>query len=72
MPDASRIALNTTITFMTFFAEAILHYNIGKTGRITFRHLPGFKELWKIAVVVAFFSVISQALSVMVDKIYGE
>ena len=68
----SRIAVNTIITFVTFVIEAILHYNIGKTGRISFRYLPGRKDLWRIAVVVAFFSVISEAVSILVNRLFPE
>ena len=65
-----QVTVNTIITFLTFFLEALLHYNIGKSGRITFRYFPHFKELWKIAMVVGFFSLLSQVAANIVNDIF--
>lgn len=49
------------ITFFVFFAEAFLHYNIGKNkGKAI--HAPTMPELFKIAAIVGVFSYINAVL----------
>ena len=56
--------LVTGITFGVFMAEALIHYNMGKTreGEKFRFQLPPAKEMAKIAAVTGTFSVVSGAL----------
>lgn len=51
----------TLITFLTFFIEALFHYNIGKNGDLIHKRfqLPDMNETIYILVVLMFFSVIN-------------
>lgn len=55
------------ITFLTttifFVLEALIHYNIGKTGHITLSKLPSIQEFVKIVGVVMLFSFLSVLVS---------
>jgi hypothetical protein len=46
------------ITFVVFFVEAMLHYNIGvNSGNNKFYvQFPGYKDFFRIIVVLGFFS----------------
>lgn len=69
----------TFITFIIFFVEALIHFNIGKNGGnkthkyITVSddikiHVPDKDELFRICLIVLFFSSISGILSAYVIK----
>ncbi len=62
------------VTFCVFFAEALFHFNLGKTGTISLKSLsiPQGPELFNIVKVLAFFSVLNAFLIPMVtDWFYG-
>ena len=46
------------ITFAVFFIEAMLHYNIGinSGNRKFYVRFPGYKDFFRIIVVLGFFS----------------
>lgn len=69
----------TLITFIIFFMEALIHFNIGKNGKnkphkyihISDQikiHIPDKNEFFDIVKTVLFFSVISGLLSAYVIK----
>ena len=69
----------TFITFVIFFMEALIHFNIGKNGehkkhkyvQISEQikiHIPDKNEFFDICKTVLFFSVISGLLSAYVIK----
>jgi hypothetical protein len=55
--------VTTLVTFCFFFVEALLHFNIGRTGKISLAEIPNGKELAKIAAVVAVFYLFSGIVS---------
>jgi len=69
----------TLITFIIFFMEALIHFNIGKNGnnkphkyiRISDQikiHIPDKNEFFDIAKTVLFFSTMTGLLSAYVIK----
>jgi len=69
----------TFITFIIFFMEALIHFNIGKNGehkpheyiQVTDQikiHIPDKDEFFKIVKTVLFFSCVSGLLSAYVIK----
>ena len=69
----------TFITFIIFFMEALIHFNIGKNGehkqheyiRVTDQikiHIPDKDEFLKIVKTVLFFSCVSGLLSAYIIK----
>ncbi len=69
----------TFITFIIFFMEALIHFNIGKNGKHKRHeyiqvsdqikiHIPDKDEFFDIVKTVFFFSVISGLLSAYVIK----
>jgi hypothetical protein len=60
----------TCITFILFYIEAIIHYNIGKNGKNKIFHLdiPDKKELLNIALIILFFSIINGLISGFILK----
>ena len=52
------------ITFVVFFVEAMLHYNIGiNSGYNRFIiKFPGYKDFFRIVVVLGFFSFMNGAI----------
>lgn len=69
MPQSSSTTalVTTSVTFCFFFVEALLHFNIGKTGRISLTSFPSNKEMLKIVFVVAFFSILSGFVATMIS-----
>lgn len=47
------------VTFVLFFLEALLHYNIGKNGGGFHVSLPNGDDLVRISVVLFIFSVLN-------------
>jgi tetrahydromethanopterin S-methyltransferase subunit D len=45
------------VTFLLFFIEAILHYNIGSPNKQL--HLPETKELFQIIIILTIFSALN-------------
>lgn len=64
------------VTFVTttlfFIVEALLHYNIGKTGHITLQKIPSLREFVKIVAVVMVVSFISVSVSEFITTYIGE
>ena len=68
-----RSLIVTGITFGVFMTEALIHYNMGRAGpdgQVRFE-LPPPRELAKIAMVTAAFSVASGAAVGMVERRLG-
>lgn len=63
------VTFSSTIAF--FLLEAILHYNIGKTGHITLKHFPGFKDFVKIVSVVVLFAFLSTVVAELINHTIG-
>ena len=55
------------VTFVLFYIEAMIHYNIGKNGKPYFI-LPDKKELIHIAYIVLIFSILSGIISSYILK----
>ncbi len=51
--------IQTIVTIFFFCIEAILHYNIGKTGNISSFHLPTIHESLKLITTVTIFAIAS-------------
>jgi hypothetical protein len=53
------------VTFILFFFEAIIHYNIGKNGNKVgiYFDIPNKSELLNIAFIILFFSILSGLIS---------
>lgn len=69
----------TLVTFIIFFMEALIHFNIGKNGKHKTHkyidisdqikiHIPDKDEFFDIAKTVLFFSTISALLSAYIIK----
>ena len=69
----------TLVTFIIFFMEALIHFNIGKNGehktheyiRVSDQikiHIPDKDEFFKIGKTVLFFSCVSGLLSAYIIK----
>ena len=58
-------------TVMFFVVEALIHYNIGKTGHISLRQVPSFREFVKIAGVVMVVSFMSVLVSEFINAYIG-
>ena len=55
----SATIIQTTVTIIFFCIEAILHYNIGKTGNITSFHFPTMKDSLKLISTITIFAIAS-------------
>jgi hypothetical protein len=60
----------TCITFILFYTEALIHYNIGKNGKIKSFHLeiPNKRELLNILLIILFFSILNGIISGFILK----
>ena len=58
MPETS-VIVSTTVTFIFFFMEALIHYNLGKTGQLSISRFPRRGELVRLIFTIAFFSFLS-------------
>lgn len=67
----STLLITFFITTLFFVAEAIIHYNIGKTGEITMRRIPSRREMVKIVLVVMLFAFFSVTVSEMISRMFG-
>ncbi len=70
-----RIIVITVVTFVLFFIEALLHFNIGKNDynkeismKVT---LPTKKELACIIAVLAIFSLLNGVISQFIMRLLG-
>ena len=67
-----KIIITTMVTFVLFFIEALLHFNIGKNDhnqKINFKiTLPTKKELCCIVAVLTIFSLLNGIISQWVIK----
>mgnify|MGYP001156865242 FL=1 len=64
--------LVTIVTFMVFFIEAMLHYNIGiNRGKSLLNfclQMPALRDMIKIIIILAFFSTINGIIVHYVTK----
>lgn len=77
MTNSSKSVVATVVgivvTVLMFSLEALLHYNIGATGHITFTHFPSRKELVRIITVVVIFALLSEVITVLLQyAFFGE
>ena len=56
------------VTTLFFTLEALLHYNIGKTGKLGLSHFPPAKEALEIVGVVMIFAALSAATAILIQK----
>lgn len=63
-----RYTIIFSITCLTFYAEALTHYNIGKFGKIGFR-IPPIKENILIIVTIGMASFTSSLLIFIAEKL---
>lgn len=70
MGIANMIATFMTTTFF-FIVEALIHFNIGKTGRISLSVMPSRKELTSIVTVVVIFAFMSVVVGEMISRLIG-
>ncbi len=68
-----RISVEFAVTFCTFLAEALFHYNLGKHGTLSLAALtlPSGGELFDIVKVLVVFSAINAYLIPMVQTWSG-
>ena len=57
-------------TMFIFAIEAILHYNIGKTGNISFFHFPTMKEALKLLFTIAIFATASTLVTHYIETLF--
>jgi|TARA_R110002074_G_scaffold112908_2_gene241348 tetrahydromethanopterin S-methyltransferase subunit D len=62
--------ISTLITIIFFTIEAILHYNIGKTGNISFFHFPKMKEALKILFTIVIFATASTLVTHYIETLF--
>lgn len=62
------------ITFVVFFVEAMLHYNIGvNSGKNKFYvQFPGYKDFFRIIVVLGFFSFMNACIINYTNNRFGQ
>jgi len=62
------------ITFVVFFVEAMLHYNIGvNSGKNKFYvQFPGYKDFFRIIVVLGFFSFMNAFIISYTNNRFGQ
>ena len=65
------VLVNFGTTFAFFFLEALFHYNIGKTGRITLKHFHSPHDLLRIASVVMLFSFLATVAAEAISHLIG-
>ena len=58
MTNYTTIFVSFFVTTFFFFIEAIIHYNIGKYGKLAFK-LPSYKHSIKIIYTIIIFSLLS-------------
>jgi len=58
------------VTAIFFTLEALIHFNIGKSGHISLRLLPDRKELIRIISVVLLFSLLSAATTELLTILF--
>jgi len=68
-------SLKLFVSFLTttvfFVVEAMIHYNIGKTGHISLRQIPSLREFVKIVGVVMMVSFLSVLVSGFINTYLG-
>lgn len=58
MFSSTKIIISFFVTTIFFFIEAVIHYNIGKYGKIGFQ-IPKYHHTFKIISTILLFSFIS-------------
>ena len=62
MHDVYYSAIQFSVFMLIFYIEALLHYNIGKMGRLAL-HLPPFKENLLMVGIIIFFILASTCIA---------
>jgi len=62
--------ISTIVTIFFFGIEALLHYNIGKTGNISLFHFPTMKESLKLIVTIAIFAIASTLTANYIETLF--
>ena len=70
MSESTNI-IQTIVTIIFFCIEAILHYNIGKTGNITSFHFPTMKESLKLICTVTIFAIASTLTANYIETVFA-
>jgi hypothetical protein len=61
--------IETLVTIFYFCIEALLHYNIGKTGNLTLIHFPTKMEVIKLLGSIALFAIASTLTSNYIEHL---
>jgi hypothetical protein len=67
--DFKTIAIPFIVTLFFFYIEALIHYNMGRYGKITC-DLPPSHENWKIIGIISGFSLISSIVTYYLKNYY--
>ena len=67
--DFQTIAIPFMVTLFFFYIEALIHYNMGRYGKITC-DLPPSHENWKIIGIISGFSLISSIVTYYLKNYY--
>ena len=67
--DFQTIAIPFIVTLFFFYIEALIHYNMGRYGKITC-DLPPSHENWKIIGIISGFSLISSIVTYYLKNYY--
>ena len=68
--DWNESLLQFTITFILFYSEAIIHYNIGKTNTFGFT-IPPLKQQAMIISTVFTFSLLSSIITNVLEEYWS-
>ena len=55
-----------SVTCIFFYIEALLHYNIGKTGKFSF-NIPPLQDNFKIISIIALFAAAVSAVTYLLE-----
>ena len=58
--------LQFSVTCIFFYIEALLHYNIGKTGKLSF-NIPPLQDNFKIISIISLFAAVVSAVTYLLE-----
>lgn len=68
----TKIAVVTIVTFIVFFIEGLLHFNVGANDELKFEfYLPSLQQAMMIIVIVAFFSLLNGIVVSWILRLLG-
>ena len=67
--DFKTIAIPFIVTLFFFYIEALIHYNMGRYGKITC-DLPPSHENWKMIGIISGFSLLSSIVTYYLKNYY--